>query len=240
MNILEKFLELFKKCIIIISGFEQLHLSEYAEKLANNFNFDLVKFDYPNYDILNQFVKNNSNKSLVIYGLSFEKDLITFRPNIHISLSGSKQLINDDEKYNIYTENVKKSFINKFKNLKDAAYSDNTYDDIFDLVINMIKKRVYGDRLEEVEKTESEELEKEKKKKEKKEEKKEVKPIEKQLKKEDETTEDTSDSDLNDLNNTSEDKAIRAKSNIITENSESVVGGRQKRIAGSRTLRLRL
>ena len=234
MNILEKFLELYKKCIIIISGFEQLHLSEYAEKLANNFNFDLVKFDYPNYDILNQFVKNNYNKSLVIYGLSFEKDLLTFRPNIHISLSGSKQLINNDEKYNIYTENVKKSFINKFKNLKDLTYSENTYDDIFDLVINMIKKKVYGDRLEEVEKTESEESEKEKKKKETK--KDEIKPIEKQLKKEDESTSDSSDSDISDLNDTTEDKIIRAKANNITENSESVVGGRQKRISGTRNL----
>ena len=99
MNILEKFLELFNKCIIILSGFEQLHLSEYAKKLAENFNFDLINFDYPNYDNLNEIVKNNKNKGLVIYGLSFEKDLIKFRPSIHISLSGPKHIIKDDEKY---------------------------------------------------------------------------------------------------------------------------------------------
>lgn len=73
MNILEKFLELFKKCIILISGFEQLHLSEYAKNLADNFNFELIKFEYPNYDTINDIIKNNKNKGLVIYGLSFQK-----------------------------------------------------------------------------------------------------------------------------------------------------------------------
>jgi len=223
--------------------------------MAENFNFELVNFDYPNYDVLNEFVKNNSNKSLVIYGLSFEKDLITFRPNIHISLSGPKHIINDDAKYNIYTENVKKSFINKFKNIKESAYSDSVYDDIFDLVITMIKKRVYGERYEEVEKeyikSSSEESEKEEKKKKKdepkKDEPKKDKPknddklIEKQLKKDDESTEDTTDtSDSEKIEDTTEDKIIKDTVNAISETSPVSVGGKYKRITGTRILKNRL
>jgi hypothetical protein len=256
MNILEKFLELFNKCIIILSGFEQLHLSEYAKKLAENFNFDIINFDYPNYDNLNEIVKNNKNKGLVIYGLSFERDLIKFRPSIHISLSGPKHIIKDDEKYNIYTENVKKSFINKFKNVKDATYSDDVYDYIFDLCITMIKKRVYAERYEEVEKEytrlsteESEKAEKEKKKKEEKAQKKDEpkKSIEKQLKKDDESTDDTNTTDTTDTTETTnstdstdtkEDKIIKDTVNAITETSP--VGGKYKRVRGTRIIKNRL
>jgi len=249
MNILEKFLELFKRCIILISGFEQLHLSKYAERLSQNLDFELVKFDYPNYDVLNQFVKNNSTKSLVIYGLSFEKDLITFRPSIHISLSGPRHIIKDDEKYNIYTENIKKSFINKFKNLKDLTFSDNTYDDIFDLVMVMIKKRVYADRYEEIEKEyirlsseESEKEESEKKKKEEKEKKKEEKKeevkkeevkkeeekkeeVKKEEKKEDSTDDDTNSDDVDDS---------------VDNITSSIKGGKNKKITGTRIIKYRI
>ena len=34
MNVIEKYLEVYKKCIILLSGFEKLHLIKYAKKLA--------------------------------------------------------------------------------------------------------------------------------------------------------------------------------------------------------------
>ena len=42
MNVVEKFLEKFNQCIILLSGFDKLHLNEYAKNLAENFNFDLI------------------------------------------------------------------------------------------------------------------------------------------------------------------------------------------------------
>lgn len=156
MNVVEKFLEKFNHCIILLSGFEQLHLSEYAKNLAENLSFDLIKFNYPDYDSLNNEIqiheKDKKGTGLVIYGLSFLKDSIKFKPIIHISLSGSKALINDDENYQIYTDNVKNSFINKFKNIKDLDYHDQIYEDIFNLTLDIIMKRVYGDRYDEVQK----------------------------------------------------------------------------------------
>jgi hypothetical protein len=151
MNVVEKFLEKFNKCIILLSGFEKLNLSEYAKNLADNLSFDLIKFDYPNYDLLNSIV-DKSNNGIVIYGLTFENDQLKFKPNIHISLSGSKMLIDDEEIFKIYNENIKKNIINKFKNIKNIEYDNNTYDDIFNLVIDMILRRLYGNKYDEMQK----------------------------------------------------------------------------------------
>jgi len=157
MNVIEKFLEKFHQCIILLSGFDKLHLNEYAKNLADNLNFELISFDYPSFDKLNGEITTSlrdksTNHGIIIYGLSFPNEFLKFKPNIHISVSGSKALIDNDEKFNIYTENIKKNIINKFKNIKDLDYHDQVYEDIFNLCIDMIMKRVYGDRYEEVQK----------------------------------------------------------------------------------------
>lgn len=152
MNVVEKFLEKFNQCIILLSGFEQLHLSQYAKNLAENFNFDVIKFNYPDYDTLNKDVNSKANRGVIVYGLTFDKDLIKFKTNYHISISGAKALINDDATFEMYNQNIKNNFINKFKNIKDLNYHDGIYEDIFNLCIDMIMKRVYGDRYEEVQK----------------------------------------------------------------------------------------
>lgn len=152
MNVVEKFLEKFNQCIILLSGFEQLQLPEYAKNLAENFNFHLVKFDYPDYISLNNEVAQYAKTGVIAYGITFEKDKLNFKTNYHISLSGSKALINDDQKYSFYTEHTKDNFINKFKNLKSIEYSSEVYDDIFNLCIDMIMRKIYGDRYEEAQK----------------------------------------------------------------------------------------
>ena len=68
MNILEKFIDIFKQCIIILSGFEKLHLSEYATHLAKDFNFELIEFKYPDFESLNKAVKDSKSKNIIIYG----------------------------------------------------------------------------------------------------------------------------------------------------------------------------
>jgi len=162
MNVVEKYLEKFNQCIILLSGFEQLHLTEYAKTLAENLNFELIKFDHENYNILNNEVNKYAKKGVVAYGLSFEKDKLNFKTTYHISLSGPKSLINDDKKYQTYTDNIKNSFINKFKNIKDLDYHDEIYEDIFNICIDVIMKKVYGDRYEEVQKEYAKLTEKEK------------------------------------------------------------------------------
>ena len=151
MNVIEKFIEKYKKCIILLSGFEKLHLEEYAKLLAENFNFELIKFDYPDFELLNNQVSKSST-GLVIYGLTFPSDQIKFKAIYHISLAGNRTLIDDDSKFNIYQENVKKNIVNKFKNIKDIEYHDDVYLDIFNLIIDVVEKKVYQDRYEEVQK----------------------------------------------------------------------------------------
>jgi len=148
MNILQKFLDIYKQFIIIISGFEKLHLSDYAQQLAVDLNFELIEFKYPDFDSLNKEVNNTKKNGVIIYGLTFPTDKLEFKPNYHISLSGNKTLIDDDNKFTIYNENVKENFVNKFKNLKLQDYNDETYDDIYNMIIDHIMKKVYGNNYE--------------------------------------------------------------------------------------------
>ena len=154
MNVIEKYLEVYKQCIILLSGFEKLHLSEYAKKLAKEFNFTLIEFKYPEYDDLNQeiekLLKEKKPKGIIVYGLSFPTSQLKFKTSYHIAINGNRTLINDDDEFKIYQEYLDKSFINKFKNLKEAEFQDNIYDDIFLLCITMIMKRVYGDKYDEM------------------------------------------------------------------------------------------
>jgi len=154
MNVIEKYLEVYKQCIILLSGFEKLHLSEYAKKLAKEFNFTLIEFKYPEYDDLNQeiekLLKEKTPKGIIVYGLSFPTSQLKFKTSYHIAISGNRSLINDDDEFKIYQEYLDKSFINKFKNMKDLEFHDDVYDDIFLLCITMIMKRVYGDKYDEM------------------------------------------------------------------------------------------
>jgi hypothetical protein len=153
MNILEKFIEIFKNCIIILSGYEKLHLSEYATNLSNDFGFELIEFKYPDFESLNKAVKNSTKQSgIIIYGLTFPSDKLEFKANYHISLSANKTLIDDESQFSIYNQYVKENFINKFKNLKSIDYSNDIYDDIYEMCIDFIKKKVYGDKYEEAQK----------------------------------------------------------------------------------------
>ena len=152
MNILEKFISIFKNCIIIISGYEKLHLSKYADQLATDFNFELIEFKYPDFESLNKKIKdlheNNNKNGVIIYGLTFPTDNLEFKANYHISLSANKTLVDDENEFNIYNNNVKQNFINKFKNVKVTDYNDELYDDIFNTVIEYIMKKVYGENFE--------------------------------------------------------------------------------------------
>jgi len=154
MNVIEKYLEVYKQCIILLSGFEKLHLSEYAKKLAKEFNFTLIEFKYPEYDDLNQeiekLLKEKTPKGIIVYGLSFPTSQLKFKTSYHIAINGNRSLINDDDEYKIYQEYLDKSFINKFKNMKDLEFHDDVYDDIFLLCITMIMKRVYGDKYDDM------------------------------------------------------------------------------------------
>jgi hypothetical protein len=145
MNILEKFTDIYKQCIIILSGFEKLHLREYAIQLAKDFNFELIEFKYPDFESLNKLIKDSKSKNIIIYGLTFPANKLEFKANYHLSLSGNKTLIDDESQYSLFTQYVKENFINKFKNIKVSEFNDEISEDIFNTCIQYIMKKVYGD-----------------------------------------------------------------------------------------------
>ena len=148
MNILEKFISIFKQCIIILSGFEKLHLNKYATQLANDFDFELIEFKYPDFESLNKSIKESKQSGIIIYGLTFPTESLEFKPNYHISLSANKTIVDDESQYSIYNQYVKQNFVNKFKNVKVAEFSDELYDDIYNMCIDYIMKKVYGENYE--------------------------------------------------------------------------------------------
>jgi hypothetical protein len=162
MNVVEKFIsdlkQKSKKCIILLSGFDILHLEEYAKLLAQNINFELIQFKYPEFDTLNDKINDSDSTGIIVYGLTFPTDKLKFKPFYHISVSANRSIVVDEEKYNIYQENVKNNIVNKFKNMKDILYHDETYTEIFNMIIDLIMKRVYGDRYEEAQKAYVKEL----------------------------------------------------------------------------------
>jgi len=162
MNVVEKFIsdlkQKSKKCIILLSGFDILHLEEYAKLLAQNINFELIQLKYPEFDTLNNKINNSDSNGIIVYGLTFPTEKLEFKPFYHISLSANRSIVVDEEKFNIYQENVKNNIVNKFKNMKDILYHDETYTEIFNMIIDLIMKRVYGDRYEEAQKAYVKEL----------------------------------------------------------------------------------
>jgi hypothetical protein len=162
MNVVGKFIsdlkQKSKKCIILLSGFDILHLEEYAKLLAQNINFELIQFKYPEFDTLNDKINDSDSTGIIVYGLTFPTDKLKFKPFYHISVSANRSIVVDEEKYNIYQENVKNNIVNKFKNMKDILYHDETYTEIFNMIIDLIMKRVYGDRYEEAQKAYVKEL----------------------------------------------------------------------------------
>jgi hypothetical protein len=152
MNILEKFISIFKQCIIILSGFEKLNLSKYAIQLANDFDFELIEFKYPDFESLNKAIKESKHSGIIIYGLTFPTENLEFKPNYHISLSANKTLVDDESQFSIYNQYVKQNFVNKFKNVKVAEYSEELYNDVYNMCIYYIMKKVYGDNYEKAQK----------------------------------------------------------------------------------------
>ena len=121
-------------------------------------NFELIQFKYPEFDRLNDKIDDSDSTGIIIYGLTFPTEKLKFKPFYHISLSANKSIVVDEEKFNIYQENVKNNIVNKFKNMKDILYHDETYAEIFNMIIDLIMKRVYGDRYEEAQKAYVKEL----------------------------------------------------------------------------------
>jgi hypothetical protein len=121
MNIIDKFLERYT-CIILLSGFEELHLSQYAKELAENLNFDLIKFNYPNYDELNNEVQAATNKGLVRIDEIKVNDLVLtsngYKKVLKVFNNGLQQVVNYSIQNDIFNVTLVSTKEHKIKTTK--------------------------------------------------------------------------------------------------------------------------
>lgn len=198
MNIVEAYIKFKGQLIILISGLSGSGRTELAKNIADTFKINIInQKDYyykshnetttlPNnktvvnwdsdkaydWDKFNNDINNIKSKGVVVVGISFNKDLITFKPDYHFHLVISKQkLFEDREKlveknkekcpkeyeeykdgtaklifnqltYPYYKQTTENSIINKFLNVNKMTQNE-LFDSAFDTLIEFINKKVY-------------------------------------------------------------------------------------------------
>ena len=134
---------------------DYLKSDEFIEKEFNGIKFKLYEHpDNYNWDKLNQDVKNNLEKvnGIIVYGNYIESSRIDFSYdfcyffNMNTTLCKTilieKQMLpykDDNEIYSTIKSNIK---INKFYNIKEKTTFDETYDDVFNNLMEHIEKKI--------------------------------------------------------------------------------------------------
>ena len=188
-NIVEAYIEFNKQLIILISGLPGCGKVTVAKKVSDLFKLSFLdEIDYfkkdnnekvklsdgkiekdvtnwytdnaINWDKLNEDVTNLKSNGIVLSGISFPADKITFKPDYHLHLNISKQQCIDKrlkflerytdtefmEKtvmnqliYPYYIDVTKRSKINKFVNINDID-DEKVFDNVFTVLIGFIQE----------------------------------------------------------------------------------------------------
>ena len=179
-NIYDAFLYKYKKLILIITHTPGLDITDLITDISQNFNMRTINLEGPkiikkdnldqyNYKKVNNDVANilkeNDDKlkssfkgyygqGILLYGLSFPKSKIDFRPDLHLHLSiTQKQFIKlnsnvEGSLYDSFADILSQNIINKYYNLK-TDMTDEINDTIFYKIIDFIEKKIYNKNYEE-------------------------------------------------------------------------------------------
>lgn len=127
--------------------------------------------DAINWEKFNEAIENNKNKGVIVSGFSFPQNNLTFKPDFHIHLKISKDdliqnrkdYVNEKEdskvaeldddiikrilnkiSYPHYLKSLEISYINKFIPVKSGKEElKQTYNNIFDYLVENIEKKIY-------------------------------------------------------------------------------------------------
>ncbi len=149
----------------IININNYLNQNSFIEKTVSDVKFKLYEHpDNYNWDSLNNDVNQKKSEGLILYGnyidpskINFEFDFCYFfsmNANLCKNILIEKKMLpykDDDEKVKIYFDDIfnpiyeklKKDIkINKFFNIKENTSFDETYDELFDILMKRIKDKV--------------------------------------------------------------------------------------------------
>ena len=152
MNVLEAYIQQKKYLTIVISCFDISLLKEIANNLGSDFGAKVIDLTDKLKDItseadinieeINNLDTNDSIK--IIIAQIFPENFFSFRLNYHINISLNKTYI-EENKIDQKLINLSKNFsynVSKYLNLKNFDSKIDIEDNIFDIIMNFIKKRL--------------------------------------------------------------------------------------------------
>lgn len=143
---------------------DYLDRTKIKEINVDNYTFKVYgDVEFYNYEKLNEDVNSKKTDGVILYGNNIDGDKINFLPDFvffysmgstlckKILIEKNMMKIKGDEPINVYFEKIfnpmyeelkKKIKINKFFNIKETMTFDNVYDETFDLLMELVSKKL--------------------------------------------------------------------------------------------------
>lgn len=152
MNVLEAYIQQKKYLTIVISCFDVSLLKEIGNNLGLDFGAKVIDLTDKLKDITSEADINiedinnqDTNDSIkIIIAQIFPENFFSFRLNYHINISLNKTYI-EENKIDQKLINLSKNFsynVSKYLNFKNFDSKTDIEDNIFDIIMNFIKKRL--------------------------------------------------------------------------------------------------
>jgi hypothetical protein len=161
-NVLDFLLSTKKKYIILFSGLNFSPVEKIVTEIAKDFNAIILNYLHltldDNLDVLNTRVNELLKKQeilkqpIFIICKSFQTDKLKIFYDYHINISLSKNDILEldpakrSDLPELYIKSLQTNRINKYINIKKDFNLDYVLNNIFNLIIDDIEKKVYGDK----------------------------------------------------------------------------------------------
>jgi len=157
-NVLEMLLLKKKKYIVLFSGLKCSPVEKIINDLTKIYNAIDLNFLHLNLndDIsvinnrVNNLLKEDKQQPYFIVGKTFPKDNLTIPVDLHINISLNykllKELDNTQNLYEDYKKEMEKNRVNKYINLNKEYDYNKILSNIFEIIIDDIEKKVYGDK----------------------------------------------------------------------------------------------
>ena len=163
-NILDIQLLNKKKYIVLFSGLEFSPIEKIVNDLSKDFNSIVLNYLHLNLDDsfdplnarVNDLLKKNENspQPFFIIAKTFPSDKLKFFPDLHIHISLHKfAILNLDPAKrpnlpDLYLKSIQTNRVNRYINLKKEYELNDIIDEAFNLIIDDIEKKIYGDKYE--------------------------------------------------------------------------------------------
>lgn len=156
--------------VVLVSGLDTSLLENVSLILSKDLRFTYLSFHHlpieinentpminlkPINERVNTYIDNKSG-GLIVSSLSFPKDRIAFKVDMHIHLSANKTMFDhiktkynyNDDLFVQYKSLMETNIVNKYINQKPDMDTEHLVDTIFYQIVDAIEKKVYGKKYE--------------------------------------------------------------------------------------------